>query len=490
MAPLCGYAAQLAGTSTRDARMTPVFAVVGHPNKGKSSIVSAIAQNDNIAISPRSGTTRETQRYDISIGEARYTLVDTPGFQRPARALAWLQEHASSADRRRGAVKRFIADPHCRQKFPEEVMLLKPIMEDAAILYVVDGSRPYGAEYEAEMEILRWTGQASMALINPIENEDHVQDWQRALGQYFKIVRVFNAMQADFEKVVAILEAFSHIREEWQPALADIVGEYRRQRAAQLQESASLLEELLTRLCTHQVSQKVLSKSQADALKGILEKKYFNDMRKIEHRYHESLKRLYQYHHLESTIDELPLEGNLFDTEKWIVWGLNRKQLTLAATIAGAATGAAVDIALAGSSVMLGALGGGLLGAGSAWLGADSISSFRVQGLPIGGYEAHQGPIQNRNFPYVVLGRFLYLSDALRHRTHAHRDKLRICEGDLSARIKRLGGKQQAGLHRALDRLRQQKPAEGLGQHLFALISTDARHDCGDDSSAARSSDL
>ena len=454
--------------------MTPVFAVVGHPNKGKSSIVSTIAQQDNIAISPRSGTTRDTQHYDISIGAAGYTLVDTPGFQRPSRALAWLQEHAPSADRRREAVNQFIADPQCQQQFPEEVMLLKPIMEAAAILYVVDGSRPYGAEYEAEMEILRWTGQASMALINPIENEDHVQDWQQALDQYFKIVRVFNAMQADFEKVVAILEAFSHIREEWQTALAGIVSEYRKQRATQLKESASLLEELLTRLCTHQVSQKVLSKSQADGLKGILEKKYLDDMRKIEHRHQESLKRLYQYHHLESTIDELPLEGNLFDTEKWIMWGLNRKQLTVAASIAGAATGAVVDIALAGSSVMLGALGGGLLGAGSAWLGADRLSSFHVQGLPLGGYEAHQGPIQNRNFPYVVLGRFLYLADALRHRTHAHRDKLQISEGDLSARIKQLSSEQQAGLHRALDRLRQQKTAQELEQLLYALISTDS----------------
>jgi GTPase Era involved in 16S rRNA processing len=457
--------------------MTPAFAVVGHPNKGKSSIVSTIAQSDDIAISPRSGTTRETQNYDISIGAARYTLVDTPGFQRPSRALAWLQEHAPSADRRRHAVKLFIADSQCRQQFPEEVMLLKPIMEGAAILYVVDGSRPYGIEYEAEMEILRWTGQASMALINPIENEDHVQDWQQALGQYFKIVRVFNAMQADFEKVVAILEAFSHIREEWQSALAGIVSEYRKQRTTQLQDSASLLEELLTRLCTYQVSQKVLSKAQADGLKDILEKKYFNDMRKIEHQHHESLKRLYQYRHLESTIDQLPLESNLFDTDKWIMWGLNRKQLTVATTIAGAATGVVVDAALAGSSFMLGAVGGGLLGATSAWLGADRISSFQVQGLPLGGYEANQGPIQNRNFPYVVLGRFLYLADALRHRTHAHRDMLQISEGDLSARIKQLSSGQQAGLHRALDRLRQQKTTEGIVQSLFALISTDSRAD-------------
>ncbi len=450
--------------------MTPVFAVVGHPNKGKSSIVSTIAQNDSIVTSPQSGTTRQVQRYDILIGQARYTLIDTPGFQRPSRALAWLQDHAVSADKRRDAVQQFINDDHCQKEFPEEVMLLKPIIDGAAILYVVDGSRPYGAEYEAEMEILRWTGQASMALINPIENEDHVHDWEQALSQYFKIVRVFNAMQADFEKVVAMLDAFSHIREEWHGVLADIVVEYRKFRANQLTESSLLLEELLTQLCTYRVSQKVMTKHQADSLKDILQKKYFADVRRIERQHHESLKSLYRYHHLESTIDELPLEDNLFDTQKWIMWGLDRRQLTVAATLAGAAAGAAVDIAVAGSSLMLGALGGGLLGAGSAWFSADSIAMFKIKGLPLGGYEAYQGPIQNRNFPYVVLGRYLYLADALRNRTHAHRENLQIQEGDLSAHISKLNSSLQANLHRALGRLRQQKPTEDLQQSLHALL--------------------
>lgn len=451
--------------------MTPVFAVVGHPNKGKSSIVSTIAQNDSIAISPQSGTTREVQRHDILIGKASYTLVDTPGFQRPSRALAWLQDHATSADKRRDAVQEFLGSAHCQKEFPEEVMLLKPIMEGAAILYVVDGSRPYSKDYEAEMEILRWTGQASMALINPIENDDYVLDWQHALDQYFKIVRVFNAMQADFEKVVAILDAFSHIREEWHGALADIVIAYRSQRTQQLKDSSLLLEELLTQLCTYQVSQRAASKSQADSLKQVLEKKYFADMRQMERQHHESLKSLYHYHHLESSVDELPLEGNLFDTEKWIIWGLNRQQLTIAASMAGAAAGAAVDLALAGSSLMLGALSGGLLAAGGVWFGADNIAVFKVEGLPLGGYEAHQGPIQNRNFPYVVLGRYLYLADALRNRTHAHRENLEIREGDLSERINRLGKSAQNSLHRALDRLARQKPAEDLQESLIALLN-------------------
>ena len=35
----------------------PVFAIVGHPNKGKSSIVATLAEDDDVAISPRPGTT-------------------------------------------------------------------------------------------------------------------------------------------------------------------------------------------------------------------------------------------------------------------------------------------------------------------------------------------------------------------------------------------------------------------------------------------------
>ncbi len=450
--------------------MTPIFAVVGHPNKGKSSIVATLARDDSVAISPESGTTRFSNSLDVSVGASRYTLVDTPGFQRPTRVLQWLQAHAATAEKRQAAVQSFVTDAECKSNFPDEVQLLTPIMNGAAILYVVDGSRPYGAEYEAEMEILRWTGQASMALINPIESQQHVQDWQQALGQYFKVVRVFNALQADLEKQLSVLEAFCTIKREWQGAIARLISEYQKISTEQQAEALQLLVVLLNKLCSYQVSQKVLSRNQAKALEGVLQLRFFADMRNIESQIHDSLKNLYRYHHLQSEIYELPLEGNLFDTEKWIVWGLNRKRLTVAASMAGAATGAAIDLASAGTSLMLGAAGGGLIAGASAWFGADHIAEFKVQGLPIGGFEARQGPVKNRNFPYVVLGRFLYLENALRNRTHAQRDTLQIKEGDLTDRIALLTAPQQAQLHKALNRLRSQKSVDDLAAVLKPLF--------------------
>ena len=469
----------------------PSFAVVGHPNKGKSSVVATLAQDDRIAISAKSGTTRVAEERLITVGGSSYGLIDTPGFQRPSKVLHWLTQHADSAEKRQAAVKLFLHDPQCQKDFPDEIQLLSPIIEGAAILYVVDGSRPYGSEYEAEMEILRWTGQASMALINPIESNDYVEQWQQALAQYFKVVKVFNAMQANFDKQLSVLEAFSHLHESWRESIDAIVREQRSREQQKSTTALALLTQLLTSACRFQVSQKALSGDQARSLAPILDKRFRFEMQKLESQCHEELAQLYNYHDLQTDISELNLDGELFDTEKWVAWGLNRKQLTIAAAMAGAATGAVVDLSLAGSSLFLGALGGGLLAGGGAWLSSDRLADFKLKGLPLGGFEAHQGPVKNRNFPYVLIGRFLLLHHALTHRTHAQRDtitlddnahnniELPISSGPLSLpitaklseRLSALSKKQQQELHRSLDKLHRQKPVDNLSAALHPLLN-------------------
>ena len=451
--------------------MDPVFAVVGHPNKGKSSIVATLAQDDTVAISAQSGTTEVSESLTLELNSASYSLVDTPGFQRPTGVMAWLEAHATTAAQRQSAVAAFVADSECGNRFPDEVQLLTPIVNGAAILYVVDGSRPYGPEYETEMEILRWTGQPSMALINPIENESHIDAWQRALSQYFKVVKVFNPMEADFEKQLAILEVFAHLREEWAPTISTLISGARLKRQEQQRQSILILAELLTDLCWYQISQNVLEKEHALTLKPAVEKKFFSSIKKTESKALEELKQLYAYKNLDSSIEDLAFDEDLFDTEKWIIWGLNQKQLAIAATMAGATAGAIVDAGLAGQSFMLGAIGGGLIAGGSAWFGAEKLSEFKLKGLPIGGFELRQGPIKNRNFPYVILGRYLSMVQALRNRNHARRDALAIQEGDLSAMLERLPGTEKRALHNALGRLSRQKTVDNLAAILAPLFN-------------------
>lgn len=446
------------------------FAVVGHPNKGKSSIVSTLARNDSVAVSPRSGTTKVADSITVETTRSAYELVDTPGFQRPGKVLNWLKQHASSADQRAGAVAAFIRDDECKKSFPDEIQLLTPLVNGAAILYVVDGSRPYGAEYEAEMEILRWTGQPSMALINPIESEAHVEAWSNALAQYFKTVRVFNPMQADFDKQIELLSAFAHLKPEWSETLSLVTEDLIANREVQKEKSAVILARLLEDLCLYQTSQKVLSKSQAEKIQPVLAKTYQHWMRKREQQSIQELFAVYAHFQTHLTIEDFDLPPDLFDCGQWYMWGLSKQQLATVGAITGAAAGATADAMVAGQSLMLGAIGGGLLGFGSAWLGANKLVDAKIQGLPLGGYEACYGPIKNKNFPYVVIGRFIHLHQQVSRRNHAVRDIMEVNAVVLSEQINQLEKSAQKELHNACARLIKQKPVDDLSAVLAPLF--------------------
>ncbi|WP_286876147.1 GTPase, partial [Marinimicrobium sp. UBA4509] len=111
---------------------TPRLCVVGHPNRGKSSIVSTLTENDSVRISPASGTTRRADRFEFSLdGRVLLTLIDTPGFQRARQVQAWLEREPVSPGARPDRVRAFLAEPGHTERFPDEVALLRPIMEGA-----------------------------------------------------------------------------------------------------------------------------------------------------------------------------------------------------------------------------------------------------------------------------------------------------------------------------------------------------------------------
>lgn len=454
----------------------PQFAVVGHPNKGKSSIVSTLARDDSVLISHRSGTTDSANVYKIETGKSGYTLIDTPGFQRPTKVLNWLKQQTGNASERAGAVHKFVNDSDCKQAFPDEVALLTPIMQGAAILYVVDGSRPYGVEYEAEMEILRWTGKPSMALINPIENSDYIEQWESALSQYFKSVRVFNPMTADMQKQTELLQTFSHLNPDWRSKLNAVVDDLIGLAESQKHQACAILARLVEDLCTYQTSQKVLSKSQAKHIEPVLQKQYTIAMKQREEQAITELLALYSHLHTRFSIEQFDLPPDLFDCDQWYAWGLNKKQLISASAMAGAASGAALDFMVAGHSFMLGAIGGGLAGAGTALLSANKLLTSKVKGMPLGGYQASIGPIQNRNFPYVIIGRFIYLFYQVSQLNHADRRALDVSQPAFQSQIEQLQKNALKDLHNACDKLSKQKVVDNLEELLRPLFDNSLNH--------------
>ena len=107
----------------------PRFAVVGRVNKGKSSIVATLAEDDTVRIDPRPGTTTEVREYPVRVdGRTLFVLVDTPGFEDAPRALAWLRSREVSAADRPARVAELLRAYQGTEEFADERKLLAPIL--------------------------------------------------------------------------------------------------------------------------------------------------------------------------------------------------------------------------------------------------------------------------------------------------------------------------------------------------------------------------
>ena len=406
----------------------PRFAIVGHPNKGKSSIVATLAEDDAVAISPHPGTTTKARTYPMRLdGRVLYELVDTPGFQRARETLAWLEAHDRGAGARAEVVAEFLQAHADDPRFHDERELLTPIVEGAGILYVVDGSRPYGRQYEAEMEILRWTGRPRMALINMISAGDHVEQWRAALGQYFSIVRVFDAVRASFGQRIELLRSFGAIDERWAAALNEAADALVADRARRARRAAAEIADLLITALTASVTVPLanLGVEREKEAHSAGREKLRNEVRAREASARRAVQEIYHHAGLEARESTAAyLVDDVFSSQSFNVFGLSQAQLALTGAASGAVVGSAVDVALGGASLLLGAGIGAALGALGTLAGAGSLAKVQVLGLPLGGYELTVGPITDPNLPWVLLGRALLHAKLVAERNHARREEL------------------------------------------------------------------
>lgn len=434
----------------------PTFAIVGHPNKGKSSIVATLAEDEAVAISADPGTTRHARGFQMqSDGRVLYELIDTPGFQRPRALLDWLQSKERTASERPAVVREFVAHHEGDSRFRDECELLRPILAGAGILYVVDGAHPYGVEYEAEMEILRWTGQPRMALINMIGPGDHVDEWRRALNQYFSIVRVFDALRADFGKRLELLRAFrelSEVDQSWAQSLEQAVDILQKDRKARQRRAATEVANLLIEVlavresapCPEGTDQLQLREELTERLRKRIEQREQSARRAVQE--------LYRHRALQMQSSQFDLlTTDLFSKRSFSVFGLSNAQLSMTGAATGALAGGAIDAAVGGASLLLGAGIGALAGGLGAIFSSTRLAKVQLLGTPLGGHRLIVGPISAPNLPWVILGRSLLHHRLVAETNHARRESL-VLEADAG---EHLSGMIDASRRRRMTRLFQ-----------------------------------
>ncbi len=161
--------------------VTPVLAVVGRPNVGKSTLVNRILGRREAVVQDVPGVTRDRVSYDANWNGRAFTVVDTGGWDPDARGLA--ERIAAQAE-----VAVSVAD---------------------AVLFVVDATVGITDADEAVVRILRRSGKPVVLAANKVDDlrgeAEAASLWNLGLGEPYSVSALHGRGSGDM--LDAILDA-------------------------------------------------------------------------------------------------------------------------------------------------------------------------------------------------------------------------------------------------------------------------------------------
>jgi GTP-binding protein EngB required for normal cell division len=403
--------------------MIPEFAILGHPNEGKSSVLSTLAEDDSVRVSPTPGETTECRTFPVIIdGREVLRFTDTPGFQNPARVLSELKKRA---EHETNPLKTFREYAATVPELHDDCELLGPVERGAGIIYVVDGSRPVRNVDRAEMEILRLTGKPRMAIINCKKDQlDHLAAWKTEFRRNFNSNRLFNAHRATYAERILLLETLKSIDQDWHQVLSEVVSAFKKDWEARNSTTADIITRLLTDSLSLQLTGDIESEDQADQYREKLFARYSKTISRMEKEAHQRIRDLFKHNIFRY---ELPphsvLNQDLFDERTWQLLGLTRHQVIIAGGLGGAAIGAGLDVAALGHGLGMFTAMGTVAGVLGALFGGENISDkAKFLGIPLGGKRLRIGPAKSIDLLFVLLNRSLLYYRHTINWAHGRRD--------------------------------------------------------------------
>jgi GTP-binding protein len=174
---------------------TPILAVVGRPNVGKSTLVNRIIGRREAVVEDKPGVTRDRVSYDANWNGRAFTVVDTGGWNPDAEGLA---ERISA----QAEVAVSLAD---------------------AVLFVVDATVGITDADEAVVKVLRKSGRPVVLAANKVDDQRAEAEafglWNLGLGEPFPVSALHGRGSGDM--LDAILAALPEAPEE---SFAEIGG--------------------------------------------------------------------------------------------------------------------------------------------------------------------------------------------------------------------------------------------------------------------------
>ncbi len=426
----------------------PVFVVTGAPNKGKSTFIKAMTNDESVVVREQARTTTSAKSYPFKIEraidgkidwETCFTLWDTPGFENAAEMHEILTEWGiCESDHPIELIRRFLETYAGHPDFAYELEIFKPVAGYAGIVYVADCSKPFRkSEYLWEVELIKFTRLPRIAILNPIDGDRHLESWRSGLTDYFNNIKVFNPHETTFDEKLRILGAFSHLIDEWEEPLNKVIGALKMQREKVLEECARIIRKTILQIFDREFSVRydgIRDEEEhrvelVSQVREFVHKTMDDTQREITHRFGLQI---------DVAFDREFDDNDLFDTT------VRRKNISvhqraLINALVGGGIGAAIDVAAGGLTfgVFTTALGAG--GGLAAYF--KEISPMDL--VKIGGFDPDEERIQvdtlSPELGLLVINRLRKVVAVLYNRTAANTETVVIRKDLDSADLHKIG---------------------------------------------------
>ncbi len=354
-------------------------AVVGHTNAGKTSLLRTLLRDSHFGeVANAAGTTRNVQGGALLLeGRPAVVLHDTPGLEDSIGLLAELEALQARETLADGPalLHRFLELQDHYPDYAQELKVVRQIVRDHLLFYVIDVREPLLAKYRDELTLLAHAARPIIPVLNFISQP-------RALTREWKdwLARMQLHASVEFDNVVFRFEDEKRLLQKMQSLLGDHYDVLQRlldHRSTQWQQTlaaaARTIADALLRLATLRrpaprdpTIEKPATQTPAlqNAVEGLQE-----EARRIEGHCLRTLLDLFGFARDDVRLDTLEVrqsrwERDLFDRSQLRRFGLDAGS----GAAKGAAIGAGVDLVVGGLSLgaasALGAFAGFLFSAG------------------------------------------------------------------------------------------------------------------------------
>lgn len=339
------------------------IAVVGHANTGKTSLIRTLLRDASFGeIDDQAGTTRHVEGAEILIEDEQNIIIyDTPGLEDSINLLAILD--SAPFNEQPDGIDRLLAFIQQEQAYPllnQEIKVLKALLSNDLIFYVIDVREPILGKYRDELKILSYAAKPIIPVLNFIEQgRENISTWQEQLARLNLHAMVcFDSVLFRFADELKIYQKMQSLLSQREQQLQALIE----QRKQQWQEKAAAAQLLIATLLIEAAACRVKADDNEQSIAQGSEQLQSN-VRRLESQALTQLLELYQFTEQDIEESELPIEQGQWQLD--LFSSDNLKEFGIKATsnfAKGAGIGVAVDLVAAGMTLGAAALTGGVAG--------------------------------------------------------------------------------------------------------------------------------